>query len=73
MKPAELLKDRIAIEQDEAAGMAYLANVVKAVEVIRRRFAAGQPNLARYCALVDEWDIYDNSGVIPRLIKERSK
>ena len=41
-------------------------------EIIRRRFAAGQANLARYCALVDEWDIYDNSGPMPLLINERS-
>lgn len=41
-------------------------------EVIRRRFAAGQANLARYCALVDEWDVYDNSGPMPLLINERS-
>jgi predicted ABC-type ATPase len=40
--------------------------------VIRRRFASGQANLARYCALVDDWDIYDNSGPIPVLILERT-
>jgi len=40
--------------------------------VIRRRFAAGQANLARYCALVDDWDIYDNSGPSPVLISERT-
>lgn len=41
-------------------------------DVIRRRFASGQVNLARYCALVDDWDIYDNSGPIPVLILERT-
>ena len=41
-------------------------------EVIRRRFTSGQANLARYCALVDEWDIYDNSGPTPLLINERT-
>lgn len=38
--------------------------------VIRRRFASGQANLARYCALVDVWDVYDNSGPAPVLINE---
>ncbi len=38
--------------------------------VIRRRFASGQANLARYCALVDVWDVYDNSGPTPVLISE---
>lgn len=41
-------------------------------DVIRRRFAAGQANLARYCALVDDWDVYDNSGLVPVLINERT-
>lgn len=40
--------------------------------VIRRRFASGQANLARYCALVDDWDVYDNSGLKPVLINERT-
>ena len=40
--------------------------------VIRRRFASGQANLARYCALVDDWDVYDNSGLKPVLISERT-
>ena len=40
--------------------------------VIRRRFASGQFNLARYCALVDDWDVYDNSGLKPVLISERT-
>lgn len=39
--------------------------------VIRRRFASGQANLARYCALVDDWDVYDNSGPLPVLLSER--
>ena len=38
--------------------------------VIRRRFSSGQTNLARYCALVDVWDVYDNSGPTPVLISE---
>ena len=38
--------------------------------VIRRRFASGQANLPRYCALVDVWDVYDNSGPLPVLIAE---
>jgi predicted ABC-type ATPase len=41
-------------------------------DVIRRRFASGQANLARYCALVDDWDMYDNSGLKPLLLKERT-
>ena len=39
-------------------------------DVIRRRFASGQANLARYCALVDEWDVYDNGGLNPILMNE---
>ena len=39
-------------------------------DVICRRFASGQTNLARYCALVDVWDVYDNSGSTPVLINE---
>lgn len=38
----------------------------------RRGFAAGQATLARYCTLVDDWDIYDNSGPSPVLISERT-
>jgi predicted ABC-type ATPase len=38
--------------------------------VIRRRFAAGLANLPRYCALVDVWDVYDNSGLEPVLLNE---
>lgn len=41
-------------------------------DVVRRRFAAGQANLARYCDLVDDWDVYDNSGLVPVLINERT-
>jgi len=41
-------------------------------DVIRRRFTAGQANLARYCDLVDDWDIFDNSGPTPVLINERT-
>ncbi len=40
--------------------------------VIRRRFAAGQATLARCCASVDDWDLYDNSGPSPVLILERT-
>ena len=40
--------------------------------VIRRRFASGKANLARYCALVDDWDVYDNSGAQPVLMSERT-
>ena len=39
-------------------------------DVIRRRFASGRANLARYCALVDVWDVYDNSGPASVLITE---
>lgn len=45
-------------------------NILEAV--IRRRFVAGQANLARYCALVDDWDVYDNSGPTPILLDERT-
>lgn len=41
-------------------------------DVIRRRFAAGLANLPRYCALVDEWGVYDNSGMEPILKSEGS-
>ena len=40
--------------------------------VIRRRFVAGLANLPRYCELVDDWDVYDNSGPKPILINERA-
>jgi predicted ABC-type ATPase len=41
--------------------------------VIRRRFVAGLANLPRYCELVDDWDVYDNSGPQPILINERAQ
>ena len=41
--------------------------------VIRRRFAVGLANLPRYCELVDDWDVYDNSGPKPILINERAQ
>ena len=41
-----------------------------AEDVIRRRFIAGRANLPGYCALVDVWDVYDNSGIRPVLMKE---
>lgn len=40
--------------------------------VIRRRFASGLANLPRYCDLVDDWDVYDNSGLRPVLTRERT-
>lgn len=33
-------------------------------------FATGLANLPRYCALVDVWDVYDNSGPVPVLLNE---
>ena len=45
-------------------------NIAEAV--IRRRFVAGLANLPRYCDLVDDWDVYDNSGTKPVLINERT-
>jgi predicted ABC-type ATPase len=41
-------------------------------DVIRRRFNAGRVNLERYCSLVDDWDVYDNSGSHPMLVNERT-
>ena len=38
--------------------------------VIRRRFASGQANLARYCKLVDTWAVFDNQGEVPILVKK---
>ena len=39
--------------------------------VIRRRFKAGLHNLENlYKPLVDEWVIYDNSGIEPKLLEE---
>ncbi len=43
-------------------------------QVIRRRFDAGLHNLhTLYQPLVDEWAVYDNTGRIPKLIKEYMK
>lgn len=39
-------------------------------DVIRRRFAHGIANLARYKLLVDSWQLYDNSGIPAVLIDE---
>ena len=42
--------------------------------VIRRRFKAGLDNLEiLYKPLVDEWAVYDNTGLAPKLIKEAMK
>lgn len=44
------------------------------VHVIRRRFKAGLDNLETlYKPLVDEWAVYDNSGVIPKRFEEGLK
>jgi predicted ABC-type ATPase len=56
MNPAKLLKDR----------------VFKPKSTVGTALAAGEANLARYCALVDDWDIYDNSGPMPVLILEKT-
>ena len=38
--------------------------------VIRRRFAQGWRNFRDlYCPLVDSWQLYDNSGELPRLLE----
>ena len=43
-------------------------------QVIRRRFEAGLHNLnSVYKPLVDEWAVYDNTGMIPKLMKEHRK
>ena len=43
-------------------------------QVIRRRFAAGWYNFEHlYRDLVDEWALYDNSGVAPELLAEGSR
>ncbi len=43
-------------------------------KVIRRRFKAGLNNLETlYKPLVDEWAVYNNSGVIPELLEESMK
>jgi len=39
-------------------------------DVIRRRFAHGIKNFDRYKALVDSWQLYDNSGIPAVLIEE---
>ncbi len=39
-------------------------------DVIRRRFAHGIENFDRYKALVDSWQLYDNSGIPAVLIEE---
>jgi predicted ABC-type ATPase len=39
-------------------------------DVILRRFEHGINNLERYKALVDSWQLYDNSGVPPALLDE---
>lgn len=42
--------------------------------VIRRRFTAGLYNLdSLYKPIVDEWVVYDNSGLTPQLIAEGTK
>ncbi len=43
-------------------------------ETVRRRFAAGLQNFVKiYQELVDEWELYDNSGDVPRLLDLGSK
>ncbi len=39
-------------------------------DVIRRRFAQGIKNFERYKALVNNWQLYDNSNIPPVLIDE---
>jgi predicted ABC-type ATPase len=40
------------------------------VPVIRRRFIAGGRNFEqRYCAVVDDWAVYDNSGDDPEILE----
>ena len=39
-------------------------------DVIRRRFAHGIENFERYKLLVDDWQMYDNSGAPPVLLDE---
>lgn len=42
--------------------------------VIHRRFSAGLQNLEQlYKPLVDEWAVYDNSGVTPQLLEEATR
>ena len=41
-------------------------------EVIRRRFDAGRQNLhSLYTARVDDWALFDNSGLVPVVIDRR--
>ncbi len=39
-------------------------------DVIRRRFEHGIKNFERYKALVDSWQLYDNSGIPAVLLEE---
>ena len=39
-------------------------------DVIRRRFTNGINNFERYKLLVDNWQLYDNSGIPAILIEE---
>lgn len=39
-------------------------------DVIRRRYAHGIANFERYKLLVDDWQLYDNSGAPPVLLDE---
>jgi predicted ABC-type ATPase len=39
-------------------------------DVIRRRFVHGVANFERYKLLVDSWQLYDNSPVLPLLLDE---
>ena len=41
-------------------------------DVIKRRFSAGIKNLDRYKLLVNNWQLYDNSGAPPILLDEGS-
>jgi predicted ABC-type ATPase len=42
-------------------------------DVVRRRFDAGLRNLENvYCRLVDEWELYDNAGAVPKRIRTGS-
>lgn len=43
-------------------------------EVMRRRFDAGWSNFEHiYRDLVDGWNLYDNSGVVPERLAEESR
>lgn len=39
-------------------------------DVVKRRFSAGIKNLDRYKLLVNNWQLYDNSGAPPILLEE---